>query len=70
MQDRIKEQERDIQLARTQTSTISKHSGNTRHNLLWNEVKFFDRDPPRGKQTETVRIEMHQLQPLKTNQSQ
>ena len=37
MQERIKEHDRDIQLARTQTSAVSGHQ-------LWNEVKFIDRD--------------------------
>ena len=40
MQDRIKEHERDIQLARTQTSAFSEHSNNTGHNPLWKEVEF------------------------------
>ena len=41
MQDRIKEHEREIRLARTQTG----HANNTGHNPLWNEVRFIDRDP-------------------------
>ena len=45
MQDRMKEHERDIRLARTQTSAVSEHANNTGHNPLWNEVKFIDRDP-------------------------
>ena len=44
MQDRIKEYERDIRLARTQTSAVSEHANDTGHNPLWNEVKFIDRD--------------------------
>ena len=45
MQDRIKEHERDIRLARTQTSTVLEHASNTGHNSLWNEVKFIEGDP-------------------------
>ncbi|XP_068760259.1 uncharacterized protein [Montipora capricornis] len=45
MQDRIKEHERDIRLARTQTSAVSEHANNTGHNPLGNEVKFIDLDP-------------------------
>ena len=46
MQDRIKEHERDIRLARTQTSAVSVNANMTtlEHNPLWNEVKFIDRD--------------------------
>ena len=46
MQDRMKEHERDIRLARIQTSAVSEHA-NTGHNPLWNEAKFIDRDPHR-----------------------
>ncbi|XP_068692347.1 uncharacterized protein [Montipora foliosa] len=45
MQDRIKEHERDIRLAHTQTSAVSEHANNTGHTPLRNEVKFIDRDP-------------------------
>ena len=45
MQERIKEHDRDIRLAHTQTSVVSEHAHNTGHKLLWNEVKFIDRDP-------------------------
>ena len=44
MQDRIKKHKQDIPLARTQTSTISEHANNTRHNPLWKEIKFIDHD--------------------------
>ena len=44
MQDRIKEHDRDIQLAHTQTSAVSEHAHNTGHYPLWSEVKFIDRD--------------------------
>ena len=45
MQDRIKEHDRDIRFARTETSAVSEHAHNTGHKPLWNEVKFIDRDP-------------------------
>ena len=45
MQDRIKEHDRDIRLARTETSAVSEHAHNTGHKPLWSEVKFIDRDP-------------------------
>jgi len=45
MQDRIKEHDQDIRLARNQTFAISEHTHNTGHHPLWNEVKFIDRDP-------------------------
>ena len=44
MQERIKEHDRDIRLARTQTSAVSEHANKTGHNPLWDEVKFIDRD--------------------------
>ena len=44
MHKRIKEHDRDIRLARTQTSAVSEHTHKTGHYLLWNEVKFIDRD--------------------------
>ena len=45
MQDRIKEHDRDIRPARTETSAVSEHAHNTGHKPLWNEVKFIDCDP-------------------------
>ena len=45
MQDRIKEHDRDIRFARTETSAISKHAHDTGHKPLWNEVKCIDHDP-------------------------
>ena len=45
MQNRIKEHDRDIRLARIETSTVSEHAHNTGHKPLWNEVKFINRDP-------------------------
>ena len=45
MQERIKEHDRDIRLARTQTSAVSEHTHETGRYPIWNEVKFIDRDP-------------------------
>ena len=47
MQDRIKEHDRDIRLAHTQTSAVSEHANETGHLPLWNQVKFIDCDPHR-----------------------
>ena len=57
MQERIKEHDRDIRLARTQTSAVSEHA----HYLIWNEVKFVDRDPHWCRRTvnETIHIRLH-----------
>ena len=44
MQDRIKEHDRDIRLARTQTSAVSEHANETGHLPIWKEVEFIDRD--------------------------
>ena len=45
MQERIKEHDRDIRLAHTQTSTVSEHANEMGHLPFWKEVKFIDRDP-------------------------
>ena len=45
MHERIKEHDRDIRLAQTQSSAVSEHSNATGHYPLWDEVKFIDRDP-------------------------
>ena len=45
MQDRIKEHDRDIRFARTQTSAVSEHASETGHLPTWKEDKFIDRDP-------------------------
>jgi len=44
MQERIKEHDTDIRLARTQTSAVSEHANKAGHHPLWNEVKFIDQD--------------------------
>ena len=45
MQERIKEHDRDIRLARMQISAVSEHANEMRHLPIWKEVKFIDRDP-------------------------
>ena len=42
MHEGIKEHDRDIQLARTQTSAVSEHTHETGHYPFWNEAKFID----------------------------
>ena len=61
MQDRIKEHDRDIRLARTETSAVSEHAHNTGHKPLWNEVKFIDRDPYYNTRRvkEAINIRLH-----------
>ncbi len=45
MQDRMKEHDRDIRLARIQSFPVSEHTHNTGHYPLWKKVKFIDREP-------------------------
>ena len=61
MQDRIKEHDRDIRLACTETSAISEHAHNTRHKSFWNEVNFIDRDPYYNtcRVKEAIHIRLH-----------
>ena len=61
MQDRIKEHDRDIWLAHTQTSAVSEHANETGHLPLWNQVKFIDRDPHRYTRMvkEAIQIRLH-----------
>ena len=42
MQERMKEHERDIRLALTQTSAVSEHAKKTGYRPLLNEDKFID----------------------------
>ena len=61
MQDRIKEHDRDIRLARTQTSAVSEHANETGHLPIWKEVKFIDRDPHwyTRRVKEAIHIRLH-----------
>ena len=45
MRERIKEHDRDIRFARTQTSAVSEHVNETGHIPIWSKVKFIDCDP-------------------------
>ena len=44
MQERMKEHDRYIRLARTQTSAVSEHANGTGYKPLWDETKFIDRE--------------------------
>ena len=44
MQERMKEHDRDIRLARTQNSAVSDYANGTVHKPLWNESKLIDRE--------------------------
>ncbi|KAL9983560.1 hypothetical protein ACROYT_G005752 [Oculina patagonica] len=61
IQDRIKEHDRDIRLARIQTSAVSEHTHNTGHYPLWNEVTFIDREPHwyTRRVKEAIQIRLH-----------
>jgi len=65
MQDRIKEHNRDIWLARTQTFAVSEHANKTGHLPIWKEVKFIDRDPHwytrRVKEAIHIRLHSHNI---------
>ena len=61
MQDRIKEHDRDIRLARMQTSAVSEHANETGHLPIWEEVKFIDHDPHwyTRRVKEAIHIRLH-----------
>ena len=61
MQDWIKEHDRDIPLARTQTSAVSEHANETGHLPIWREVKYIDRDPHSytRRVKEAIHIRLH-----------
>jgi len=61
MQDRIKEHDRDIRLACTQTSAVLEHANETGHLPIWKEVKFIDRDPHwyTRRVKKAIRIRLH-----------
>ena len=64
MQERIKEHDRDIRPARTQTSAVSEHANGTGHLPIWKEV--IDRDP--HWYTRRVKEAIHvRLHPNNTN---
>ena len=45
MKEKIKEHDRGIRLARTQTSAVSEHANETGHLPIWKEVMFIDHGP-------------------------
>ena len=47
MQERLKENERDIRLTSTQTSAVSEYANKTGHRPPCNELKFIDVDSRR-----------------------
>ena len=61
MHERIKEHDRDIRLARIQTSAVSENAHKTGHYPLWNEVKFIDREPHwyTRRVKEAIHIRLH-----------
>ena len=61
MHERIKEHDRDIRLARTQTSAVSEYAHISGHYPLWDDVKFIDRDPHWYTQRvkEAIHIRLH-----------
>ena len=61
MQERIKEHDRDIWLARMQTYTVSEHVNEMGHLPVWKEVKFIDCDPHwyTRRVKEAIHIRLH-----------
>ena len=61
MQDMIKEDDRDIRFACTQTSAVSELANKTGYLPIWKEVKFIDRDPHWYKRMlkEAIHIRLH-----------
>jgi len=61
MLGKIKQHDRDIRLARIQTSAVYEHAHETGHYSIWNEVKFIDRDPDwyTRRVKEAIHIRLH-----------
>ena len=61
MKDRIKGHDRDIRLARTQTSAVSEHAHNTGHYPPWDEIKLIGCDPHwyTRRVKEAIHINLH-----------
>ena len=59
--ERIKEHDREIWLAHTQTSAVSEHANKFGHYPLWDEVKFINWDPHwyTRRVKETIHIRLH-----------
>ena len=61
--NKAKKHDGDIQLARTETSTVLEHAHNTRLKPLWNEAKFIDCDPCYLLHTQGQRGNSHKTSP-------
>ena len=63
MQERMKEHEKDIRLARTQNSAVSEHANGTGHKPVWNETKLIDRESHwyTRKVKEAIYIRLNQI---------
>ena len=61
MRERIKEHDKDIRFARTQTSAVSEHAIETGHFPIWRKVEFIDCYPHwyTRKVKEAIRIRLH-----------
>ena len=61
VQERMKEHERDVRLARCQTSAVAEHANATGHGPSWNDVKCIDRDPHwhTRRVKEAIQIRLH-----------
>ena len=61
VQERMKEHERDVRLARCQTSAVAEHANATAHGPSWNDVKCIDRDPHwhTRRVKEAIQIRLH-----------
>ena len=57
----MKEHERDVRLARCQTSAVAEHANATGHGPSWNYVKCIDRDPHwhTRRVKEAIQIRLH-----------
>ena len=61
MRERIKEHDKDIRFARTQTSAVSEHAIETGHFPIWRKVEFIDCYPHwyTRRVKEAIRIRLH-----------
>ena len=61
MRERIKEHDKDIRFACTQTSAVSEHAIETGHFPIWRKVEFIDRYPHwyTRRVKEAIHIRLH-----------
>ena len=62
VQERMKEHERDVRLARCHTSAVAEHVNATGHGPSWNDVKCIDREPhwhTRRAKVQAIQIRLH-----------